>query len=333
MCCVSVINIVYCFIRYNDLFIEDIIAKIGIIMDRIDNVAVFAEVAERGSFVAAARQLNRSPAAVTRAVAELETRLGVRLLTRTTRAVSVTEVGQRFLAGARRVLADLMEIEQAAIGQGVAPRGELRVTAPIVFGRRHVLPLVMKFLAQYPEVSVRLSLIDRPVDLVEEGLDVAIRIGAIADSSTIATRVGAMRRIVVAAPSYLKRRGWPKTPGELVEHDVVAFAGIDGTERWRFLDSADASIKPRLIVNTAEAAIDAVVSGFGVTRVLSYQAADALSDQTLVRLLRDHEGPEAPIHMAYPDGRHPPPKLRAFLDALVPGLRHRCEQIARSIDT
>src|SRR6185295_14135131 len=194
-------------------------------MDRIDNVAVFTEVADRGSFAEAARRLNRSPAAVTRAVAELEARLGVRLLNRTTRAVSVTEPGQRFLAGAKRVLADLAEIEQAAAGQGSAPRGELRLTAPIVFGRRHVLPLVTDFLAQYPDVSVRLALLDRPADLVEEGFDAAIRIGALADTSAIATRVGELRRIVVAAPGYLKRRGgqrrrpispattWSRSPG------------------------------------------------------------------------------------------------------------------------
>ena len=295
-------------------------------------MAVFAEVAERGSFAAAARHLSRSPAAVTRAVAELETRLGVRLLNRTTRAVSVTQAGQRFLSGARRVLADLAEIEQAAAGQGLAPRGELRVTAPIVFGQRHVLPLVTEFLAQYPEVGVRLSLLDRPVDLVEEGFDVAIRIGALADSSAIATRVGMLRRVVVAAPSYLDRRGRPAAPGDLAAHDVIAFIGIEGAERWRFRGGVDASIKPRLIVNTAEAAIAAARSGFGITRVLSYQAAGALANKVLIRLLREYEGADAPVHVVYPDGRHPPPKLRAFLDALVPRLRQRCAQIARSID-
>jgi DNA-binding transcriptional LysR family regulator len=300
-------------------------------MDRIDSVAVFTEVADRGSFAEAARRLNRSPAAVTRAVAELEARLGVRLLNRTTRAVSVTEPGQRFLAGARRVLADLAEIEQAAIGQGSAPRGELRLTAPIVFGRRHVLPLVTEFLAQFPEVSVHLALLDRSVDLVEEGLDAAIRIGTLADTSAIATRVGALRRVAVAAPGYLKRRGRPKIPRELAAHDVIAFSGMDGIERWRFAGGVEAPIKPRLIVNTAEAAIDAAVSGFGVTRVLSYQAVDRLADKSLIRLLREHEGDEIPVHVVYPDGRHPPPKLRAFLDALVPRLRQRCDQIAKAL--
>jgi DNA-binding transcriptional LysR family regulator len=301
-------------------------------MDRIDNVAVFAEVADRGSFAKAARHLNRSPAAVTRAVAELEARLGVRLLNRTTRAVSVTEPGQRFLAGARRVLADLTEIEQAAIGQGIAPRGELRLTAPIVFGRRHVLPLVTDFLTQFPEVSVRLALFDRPVDLVEEGIDAAIRIGTLGNTSAIATRVGALRRVVVAAPVYLKRRGIPKAPRDIATHDTIAFLGMDGVERWVFAGGVEAPIKPRLIVNTAEAAVDAAVSGFGITRMLSYQAADALSDKLLVRLLRDHEGDEIPVHVVYPDGRHPPPKLRAFLDALVPQLRQRCEQIGNTLE-
>jgi DNA-binding transcriptional LysR family regulator len=300
-------------------------------MDRIDNVAIFAEVAERGSFADAARRLNRSPAAVTRAVAELEARLGVRLLNRTTRAVSVTEPGQRFLAGARRVLADLAEIEQAAIGQGSAPRGELRVTAPIVFGRRHVLPLVTDFLEKFPEVSVRLTLLDRPADLVEEGLDAAIRIGALSDTSAIATRVGSLKRIVVASSAYLKRRGAPKTPRELAAHDIIAFVGMDGVERWRF-KGGEAAIKPRLIVNTAEAAIDVASAGFGVTRVLSYQAVDALAGKSLVRLHREYEGDDIPVHVLYPDGRHPPPKLRAFLDALVPGLRQRCEKVARLLE-
>src|ERR1700680_907097 len=192
-------------------------------MDRADSVAVFVAVAEQGSFAKAARRLGRSPASVTRAVADIEARLGVRLLNRTTRAVSLTEVGQRFLDGATRVLADFDEIEQAAAGQGVAPRGALAITAPIVFGRLHVLPIVTQFLAAYPDVSARLKLIDRNVDLVEEALDVAIRIGALADSSAIATRVGAVAETIVASPSYLARRGAPGMPGDLTNHDIVAF--------------------------------------------------------------------------------------------------------------
>src|SRR5215813_3752871 len=192
-------------------------------MDRIDSVAAFVEVAERRSFAAAARRLARSPAAVTRAVGELETRLGVRLLNRTTRAVSLTEAGERFLAGARRVLADLEEIERAAAGEGTAPRGELRVTAPILFGRLHLLPIVIEFLRRFPDVSVALNLLDRPVDLVEEGFDVALRIGTLAESSLVASRAGAVRQIAVASAGYLSRHGRPQAPADLGTHAVVAF--------------------------------------------------------------------------------------------------------------
>ena len=301
-------------------------------MDRVDNITVFAKVAEQGSFAAAARELGRSPAAVTRAVAELEARLGVRLLNRTTRAVSMTEAGQRFLAGAKRVLADLDEIERAAAGQGEAPRGELRVTAPIAFGRLHVLPLVTAFLERFPEVAIRFALIDRPVDLVDEGFDVAIRIGELPDTSAIATRVGAVRRVAVAAPAYLDRHGPPDVPDDLAHHDIIGFAGIDSVTRWRFGGDVETPIKPRLMVNTAEAAIDAASSGFGITRLLSYQASDALAHGALVRLLREHEPPAIPIHLIYPDGRHPPPKLRAFIDHVAPLLQQRCERIARALD-
>jgi DNA-binding transcriptional LysR family regulator len=303
-------------------------------MDRIESVAAFVEVAERRSFTAAARRLARSPAAVTRAVGELEMRLGVRLLNRTTRAVSLTEAGERFVAGARRVLADLEEIERAAAGEGAAPRGELRVTAPILFGRLHVLPIVIEFLGRFADVSVALSLIDRPVDLVEEGLDVAVRIGPLAESSAVAIRVGAVRRIVVASPSYMTKHGTPQVPADLAAHVVVAFSGAAGVEHWVFRNGAgetSVAIRPRLVVTTAEAALDAVRADFGITRVLSYQAADDIARGSLLRLLSAHEGDELPIHLLYPGGRHPPPKLRAFLDFARPRLRRRCDAIMRAI--
>ncbi len=301
-------------------------------MDRTEGLAIFAEVAERGSFAKAARRLGRSPTAITRAIAELEARLGVRLFNRTTRAVGITEAGARFLAGARRVLADLDEIERAAAGEGTAPRGELRITAPILFGRLHVLPIVIEFLDRFRDVSVALTLLDRPVDLVEEGLDVAVRIGALAESSAIATRVGAVRQIVVAAPAYLAQRETPQAPADLGAHAIIAFSGISGTERWPFRDKrgeANVAIKPRLIVTTAEAAIDAAKAGFGVTRVLSYQAADDIARGALLRVLLGYEGDELPIHLLYPGGRHPPPKLRAFLDFAMSRLRQACEGINR----
>jgi DNA-binding transcriptional LysR family regulator len=303
-------------------------------MDRTDAIAVFIAVADHGSFAAAARRLGRSPASVTRAVADLESRLGVRLLTRTTRAVSTTEAGQRFLGGAKRVLADLDEIERAAAGQGTAPRGELRLTAPILFGRLHVLPIVTEFLDRFPEVQAALALVDRPVDLVEEGLDVAVRIGALGESSAVATRVGALRRIVVASPDYLARRGTPQRPADLTDHDVVAFSGIAGVEHWVFREAAgdvNVAIRPRLVVSTAEAAIDAARAGFGLTRVLSYQAAGDVARGSLLRVLPGYEGDEVPIHLVYPGGRHPPPKLRAFLDFTTPRLRRRCAAITRAV--
>ena len=303
-------------------------------MDRIDSVAIFVEVAERRSFAAAARRFARSAAAVTRAVGELETRLGVRLLNRTTRAVSLTEAGDRFLAGARRVLADFEEIERAAAGEGAAPRGELRITAPILFGRLHVLPIVTEFLGRFAEVSVALSLIDRPVDLVEEGLDVAVRIGALAESSAVATRVGAVRRIVVASPGYVRQHGTPLSPADLGAHAVIAFSG--GVDHWAFRNEqreTSIAIRPRLAVTTAEAALDAVRAGFGLARVLSYQAAADISRGSLLRLLAPYEGDELPIHLLYPGGRHPPPKLRAFLDFAKPRLRRRCQAVARAISS
>lgn len=297
-------------------------------MGWVEDIEVFATVADLGSFAAAARRLNRSPTAVTRAVADLEARLGVRLLNRTTRAVSLTDVGQRFLGGARRVLADLAEIEQAAAGQGVAPRGELAVTAPILFGRLHVLPVVTAFLKDYPDVSARLMLLDRPVDLVEEGLDVAIRIGPLADSSAIATRLGALRRVMVASPAYLERRGTPATPDDIATHDTIVFGGLG---RWEFAEGV-VRFRPRLSVTTAEAAIDGAAAGIGITRVLSYQAVDALKRGTVTQVLAPFETDETPVHLLYPAGAHPPPKLRAFIDFAVPRLRRQLEQIAEALN-
>jgi DNA-binding transcriptional LysR family regulator len=298
-------------------------------MDRIEDIEVFAEVAGQGSFTAAARRLNRSPTAITRAVADLEARLGVRLLNRTTRAVSLTDAGERFLVGARRVLADLAEIEQAAAGLGVAPRGELSLTAPILFGRLHVLPIVTEFLRAYPDVTVRLMLLDRPVDLVEEGIDAAVRIGTLADSSAIATGLGHLRRVVVAAPDYLARRDMPERPDDIAGHDVIVFGGVGGAQ-WEFAGKA-VRVVPRLTVTTAEAAIDATVSGIGITRVFSYQAVEALTRRAVVRILAAHEGEAIPVHLLYPGGTHRPPKLRVFADYAAPRLRARLDDIAATL--
>ena len=299
-------------------------------MDRIEDIEVFVEVAGQGSFTAAARRLNRSPAAVTRAVADLEARLGVRLLNRTTRAVSLTEAGERFLGGARRVLADLTEIEQAAAGQGSAPRGELGITAPILFGRLHVLPIVTDFMRAFPDVTARLLLLDRPVDLIEERLDAAIRIGTLADSSAIATKLGGLRRVVVAAPSYLARRGTPQRPADIAGHDVVVFGGL-GAGAWDFGADGTVRLSPRLTVTTAEGAIDAVSEGIGITRVLGYQAVDALARGAIVQLLATFGREQSPVHLLYPGGAHPPPKLRAFIDFAAPKLRARLAAVEEAL--
>jgi DNA-binding transcriptional LysR family regulator len=298
-------------------------------MDRLDEVSVFLAVAEHGSFAQAARRLGRSPAVVTRAIADLESRLGVRLFTRTTRAVNLTDVGQRFRVGAQRVLADFDEIEREAAGEGNAPHGELSVTAPILFGRLHVLPVITDFLTAYPDVSVRLLVTDRPADLVEEGLDVAIRIGVLRDSSAIATSIGALPSVVVATPEYVARRGTPREPADLASHDIVAFGGLWGLERWTFARGVSVAIKPRLTVTTAEAAIDAATAGFGITRMLGYQVADPIAEGSLVRLLRDYEVEPWPAHLLYPSGPHPAPKLRAFVDFAVPRLRQRMDRVTQ----
>ena len=238
--------------------------------------------------------------------------------------------GERFLGGAKRVLADLAEIEQAAAGQGAAPRGELAITAPILFGRLHVLPVVTAFLQEFPDVTARLLLLDRSVDLIEERLDVAIRIGPLPDSSAIATRLGHLRRVVVASPAYLERRGAPARPDDIAAHDLIVFGGLSAG-CWEFGEHA-VRISPRLTVTTAEAAIDAAVAGLGITRVLSYQAVDALARGALVRVLASSGRDEIPVHLLYPGGAHPPPKLRAFIDFAVPKLRRQLDEIDRALN-
>ena len=303
-------------------------------MDQLGAIRVFVAVAEHGSLSAARRRLHMPLTTVSRQLAALEGQLGLRLITRTTRRLTLTEAGRRYLEVCRHVLDQLQAVERRLAGEQEEPQGELALTAPVVFGRLHVLPIVAEFLDAFPRVRARMLLLDRVVDLLEEGIDVAMRVGALSDSSLIATRLGTIRYITCASPSYLEEHGAPAVPQDLAEHSCISFATLSTTERWTYAGQKkqqSISVRSRLIVNTAEAAIDAAISSFGITRVLSYQAVGALADKALVRLLREHEGEEAPIHVLYPDGRHPPPKLRAFLDALVPHLRQRCAAIARAI--
>jgi DNA-binding transcriptional LysR family regulator len=300
-------------------------------MDRIDAIMAFVLAAEEGSLAAAARRLGRSPASVTRAIAFLEQNAGVRLLQRTTRAVRLTEAGGPYLASCRRVLAELEQADLLASGQRGSPSGLLNVTAPLLFGRLHVRPLVEAYLQAWPEARVNLLLLDRVVHLVDEGMDVAVRIGHLPDSSLIAVRVGVLRRIVVASPAYLAAHPPLRTPVDLQAHECIEFAQSDGGHAWSFAGRRDAEVKPRLVVNAAEAAVASAVEGHGVTRVLSYQAEAELRSGALVRVLHDFEPPPLPVHIVYPENRLIAAKTREFIDMAVPGLRAALDRIEAAL--
>jgi DNA-binding transcriptional LysR family regulator len=295
-------------------------------MDRIDTIAAFVAVAEEGSFVAAADKLRRSPAAVTRAVAALEDRLSLRLFNRTTRAVMLTDDGSRYLDLCRRLLAEVDELELSAANEKLEPRGVLTVTAPEMFGRLHILPLVHEFMRDHPQVEVSLLLLNRIISFVDEGVDVGVRIAHLPDSALRAIQVGTVRRVVCASPGYLAAHGMPKRPQDLAQHAAI---GISGTrpvfDQWSFggLDPVTVKVRQRLVVNTIEAGIEAAILGAGVVRLLSYQTVAAEHDGRLMRLLRDAEPEPTPIHIVYPAGRYLSPKVRLFIDRAVSTLRRQ----------
>lgn len=293
-------------------------------MDRLQAMTAFLAVADGSSFAAAARQLKLSPPVVTRAVAELEARLGVRLLTRTTRVVRVTDAGARYAEDCRRILAEVGEAEEAAVGAHAAPRGHLTVTSPVLFGAMFVTPVVTAYLDRYPEVDASCWFLDRVVNLVDEGVDVAVRIGELPDSSLHAARVGQVRRVVCAAPHYLARRGTPATPGELVQHRVVSAGGVTPSADWRFNDHGSArtvKLRPRLTTTSNDSAIAAAVSGFGLARVLSYQVAQHLREGRLQCVLTEFEAAPLPVHVVHREGRRASQKVRAFVDMAIVALR------------
>lgn len=295
-------------------------------MDRLDAMSVLLAVVEEGSLSAGGRRLRLPLTSVSRKIADLERHLRTRLLTRTSRRVDLTEAGQAYVAAARRILEQVREAERAVTGEYSAPRGELAVTAPVVFGRRYVLPIVVEFLVAYPEIGIRLLLFDRSVNLVEDGVDVALRIGPLADSALMATRIGSVRRIVCASPNYLAQRGAPAAPEELKAHDLVSFEGFPATTDWRFQRDAKSltiSVRPRLAVNAAEAAVDAVRAGFGLTQVLSYQAAEEIRSGTLRLLLEAYEPEPLPVSFVHPERGLLPLKVQAFLGFAAPRMRAR----------
>jgi DNA-binding transcriptional LysR family regulator len=282
---------------------------------------VFVAVAEAQGFAPAARRLAMSPPAVTRAISALEERIGTRLLHRTTRIVRLTEAGNRFLVDCRRILGEIEEAEASAAGSHTEPRGQLAVTAPVMFGRMYVAPVVLDFLARHPRVTARMLFLDRLVDLIDEGLDVAVRIAHLPDSSLHAVRVGSVRRVVCASPDYLAARGTPRTPADLSQHDAIAFSLGASPEEWSFASSETVSPPTQLIVNSNDVAIAAAVAGRGVARVLSYQIAPELRAGKLQVVLGEFEPPPIPISVVYAEGRRAAAKVRAFVDFAVERLR------------
>lgn len=283
-------------------------------MDHLETMRAFVAVARSGHFAEAARRLRISPSVVTRAVAQLEVRLGVILFNRTTRSVRLTEAGAEHLERCARIIVELEDAERALRGEATEPRGELVIAAPIVFGRLHVLPIVTELLGPHAGLSVRLLLSDRNAHLVEEGIDVAVRIGELADSSLVARPLGSVRRVIVASPDYLARRAPPVRPAELAAHDILVFEGLGLVNEWRF-QTETVRFRPRLSVTTAEAALDAAEAGAGITRALSYQVDAALRAGRLVKLLTDFAPPDVPVSALFQNGRSTTASVAAFLAA------------------
>ena len=291
-------------------------------MDRLDELTVFLAILEAGSLVSASRRLRRSPPAVTRALGSLEDRIGLRLFERTTRRLAPTEAGHLLAERARTLLIDY---DAAMVGASQAPvRGALRITAPVQFGRRHVAPIVSAFLNDYPDVRIELTLNDRNLDLIEEGLDLAVRIGGLPDSTLIARQVGSVRRVVVASPRYIAARGMPRIPSDLAKHDTIFGMARSSAREWRFQQKgrgAVVRISPRLLVDDVEAQVQAAKAGRGVARVLSYQVTEELAAGTLVRLLADFEPEPLPVQLVTVSRLPMTSKVRAFIDIAVKVLR------------
>jgi DNA-binding transcriptional LysR family regulator len=295
---------------------------------------VFVATLDEGSLAGASRKLSRSPAAVSRAIAFLEEHVGTELLHRTTRSIKLSEAGERYAAACRRVLTDLEEADIMAAGERSAPRGILALTAPVFIGETVLSPILDAFMDAYPAVSVRLHLLDRSVNLIDEGIDVALRIGHLADSSLVATRVGEIRPVVAAAPRYLAQNPRIVEPTDLTKHQIIAFTGF-GLDSWSFPPVKGSSVArivhftPRLIVNSIRGAIAAAVSGRGVTRIFSYHIAEQVREGLLEIVLKDHNDGPLPLHLVSPQGRLSVPKMRAFVDLALPRLRSHFAHASR----
>jgi DNA-binding transcriptional LysR family regulator len=295
-------------------------------MDRIEAMRVFVAALDEGSLAGAGRRLGHSPAAVSRAIAFLEAHVGVQLLHRTTRSLRLSEAGERYAAACRRVLTDLEEADLLAAGEGTAPRGVLTITAPLVSGTQVLRPILDDFLEVQPAVRAKLFLLDRPVSLVDEGIDVALRIAHLPDSSLIAIRIGMVRRVVCASPSYLASRPPIFEPSDLSEHSIVAMTTF-GQDSWAFAPATPSgaprhvAFTSRLVVNSVEAAVASAVAGHGLTMAFSYQVAEQVREGRLAIVLAHAELPPRPVHLITPEGRLAVPKVRAFVDFATPRLK------------
>ena len=293
-------------------------------MDQLHLIKVFVAVVDSMGFAGAARKLGISPPAVTRAVSELEGHLGLRLLTRTTRTVRVTEAGERYAQDCRRIVADLLEADESVSGLHTAPRGRLTVTAPVLFGALHVTPIVTEYLTRYPQVSATCLFLDRVVNLLDEGVDVAVRIGELPDSTLQAVRVGQVRRVICASPAYLAQHGTPQTPAELERHSIVSASSVTPAPEWKLAHRGQAHtvrLQPRMTTTTNDSAVVAALSGFGLTRLLSYQVTEHLRSGRLQTVLTEHEPEALPVHVVHREGRQAPKRVRAFLDLAIEQLR------------
>jgi DNA-binding transcriptional LysR family regulator len=295
-------------------------------MDRFECMTILIQVIEQGSFSAASRKLGMPLATVSRKVSELERHLGTKLLLRTTRRVALTDAGTAFVASARQILESLHEIERVAAGEFRAPRGQLVITAPVLFGRLHILPIVADFLAQYQEINVSLLFSDRTLHLIDDHVDMAVRIGELPDSRLVATKVGTMRTVVCASPELLTKYKIPRTPGDLGKFPIVNFGAVSPRSTWSFRGSKDRvlqelSIRPRLSVSTAEAAVWASVNSVGATRLFHYQCAEAVRNKALKLLLKDYEVQPVSVHLVHAARGELPSKMRVFLDFAADRLR------------
>jgi DNA-binding transcriptional LysR family regulator len=295
-------------------------------MDRLESMSMLIAVAEAGSLSAAGRRLNVPLTTVSRKIADLEAYLGSQLIQRSSRRITLTEAGAAYIDACRRILEQIGEAERAASGEYQAPRGELIVTAPIVFGRLHMLPVIIDFLKAYPEIDIRLIQADRNINLLDEHIDLALRIGTLPDSSLRATRIGSVTRVVCGSPDYFAARGQPAAPEDLHSHDCITSDVLTAANNWTFVRGQaelTVAVRSRLFVSTAEAAIDGAIAGLGLARVLSYQAAVAIADGRLTRALQSFEPAALPVNLIHAGGRLVPLKLRAFLDFATPRLKAR----------